>query len=740
MKLFYSLLMIGILTYTSAHSAEVLKGQVLDENEEPVIGANVHWAGTRKGTSTDVDGLFQLEKGEKEESLVTSYVAYQNDTTRIQSTFFPVRIQLKSEAFLNEIVISQRKMSTISSRISTLQTQQITRDELSRAACCNLAESFETNPSVDVAYTDAATGARQIRLLGLSGTYVQMLTENFPNFRGVASSYGLDYVPGPWLESIYVSKGTSSVKNGYEALAGQINVEFKKPKRTADVFAANVFAGDNERYEVNLDGTALLSNELSSTLLAHISTEEKEFDENHDGFLDTPLKRQLNLMNRWEYSKGGYISQFGARFLAEDRTGGQVKNAIAPPDSLYKIKLETYRVEGFAKNGYILNQENNESVALILSGSYHQQQSGYGFRPYNVYETNLYGNLIYEREFTKMHRISTGLSMNYDLYNENYILHMGVAPGTPKETATNEEVVTGGYLEYTFNKDDKLIVLAGLRADYSDRYDWFVTPRLHLKYNFTDWMHLRASAGKGFRTTHVLAENNFYLGSSRKMNIEDNLKMEEAWNYGANLSFYIPLFGKELMINSEFYYTDFKNQVVVDVDSDPHAVSFYNLKGDSYSFNFQMEATYPFFTGFTLTAAYRKTKVKTTYGGVLKDKPFTNDYKGLLTASYQTPMRKWQFDVTSQFNGGGRLPDPDKTNPLWEERFDSFVVLNAQATKFFRNWSVYVGSENLLDFVQKNPIINPENPYGNDFDTSLVWGPLHGRKLYAGLRYNIPRL
>lgn len=739
MKTIYFLFIL-FLFFSPVYATGIINGQVLDENEEPVAGVNIHWAGTQIGTSTDENGLFRIQQEESSNRLVASYVGYLNDTVQVRNPLFPVRIKLSNQLELDEVVVSRRKQSTLTSRITTLQTLQITQDELYRAACCNLAESFETNPSVDVSYSDAATGARQIKLLGLSGTYVQMLTENFPNFRGVASLYGLDYIPGPWLESIFVSKGTSSVKNGYEALAGQINVEFKKPKANADVFSANLFAGDNGRYEANVDATALFTPHLSSTLLAHFSTEEKEYDMNHDGFLDTPLKRQLNLMNRWEYKKGKYISQFGARFVTEDRTGGQTKDALMPADSLYRIKLDSYRLEGFAKNGYILNQARNESVALILSGSYHQQESAYGFRPYDVYETNLYGSLIYERDLSKMHRISTGLSINYDLFNENYLLNLHAPAGEPKISARDEETVSGAYLEYTFNYLDKFILLAGLRADYSNQFDWFVTPRLHLKYNVTDWMHLRASAGKGFRNTRVLPENNYYMASSREIVIDQDLKMEEAWNYGANISFYLPLFGKELTLHTEYYYTDFNHQVVVDVDSNPYQVHFYNLNSDSYSTNFQVEASYPFFKGFTLTAAYRETDVKTTYKGVLRDKPFNNDYKALVTASYQTPMRKWQFDVTSQFNGGGRMPDADKVNPHWEDRFDSFVVLNAQVTKFFKNWSVYIGAENLLDFVQDNPVVNAQDPYSREFDTTLVWGPLHGRKIYAGLRYNIPRL
>jgi outer membrane receptor protein involved in Fe transport len=358
---------------------------------------------------------------------------------------------------------------------------------------------------------------------------------------------------------------------------------------------------------------------------------------------------------------------------------------------------------------------------------------------------NLYANLMYETNFSPMHRVSAGLSLNYDRFDETYNLFyadpdMNYFDHPKAVNDKTKETVAGAYVEYTFNKDDKFILLAGLRGDYSSQYDFFVTPRLHLKYNFTDWLHLRASAGKGFRTAHVLPENNFYLASSRSFNIAENPDQEEAWNYGVNLGFYVPVAGKELVLNVEWYYTDFVKQVVVDVDTDPRTISLYNLDGKSYSSSFQFEASYPFFRGFTLTAAYRTMDAKTTYNGVLRKKPFTGDYKGLITASYQTPLRKWQFDVTSQFNGGGRMPDADKTNPLWSNSFDSFVILNAQVSKFFRTWSIYAGSENLLDFMQKHPVISPGSPWERDFDATMIWGPLHGRKFYIGARWNLPRI
>ncbi|MCC8154285.1 MAG: TonB-dependent receptor, partial [Tannerellaceae bacterium] len=632
--------------------AAPVKGYVTDDTNDIIIGANVYWKGTQQGTTTNIDGYFELEQIEGISELIISYIGYTTETVQVTDTSEPLRITLKEEVALQEVVVSERKMGTIASRTAVLQTQKITFDELCRAACCNLAESFETNPSVDVSYADAATGARQIKLLGLSGTYVQMLTENYPNFRGAASLYGLDYVPGPWMESIQVSKGTSSVKNGYEALAGQINVEFKKPP-TADIYSGNLFVSDAGRFEVNSDASWHINENLSTGLLVHYSNDKQEHDANDDGFLDTPLTEQVNLMNRWYHKVDNYVSQYGVRYLHENRTGGQAIKHHNFPDP-YRINLNTNRAELFTKQAYIIDTEKVESVALILSGSYHEQKSMYDRTPYNVYQDNVYASLLYEKEFTPRHSLSTGLSLNYDSFAENI-----TTTARGREVFNRKETIPGAYTQYTFNLDNKLILLAGVRGDYSTLYDFFITPRVHIKYNPSDWFHIRASAGKGYRTANVLAENNFLLSSSRVMEIADNLDQEEAWNTGLNLSFYIPLFGKELALTGEWYYTGFRKQVVVDMDTDPHAVRFYNLDGKSYSNSYQIEASYPFFRGFTLTAAYRYTDAKTDYkdpaGHIERlKKPLVSDNKGLVTASYQTPLKKWQFDLTGQFKGGGR--------------------------------------------------------------------------------------
>ena len=664
-----------------------------------------------------------------------------NDTIKVKGNDETEEILVNGDVEIDEVVVVERRKGLTKSRSSVTNVDIISSAELARAACCNLGESFTTNPSVDVSYSDATTGAKQIKLLGLSGTYVQMLTENIPNYRGTAAPFSLGYIPGPWMESIQVSKGSSSVKNGYEAITGQINVEFKKPQSTQSV-NVNLYANTKQKYEANFDANIHLNERLSTSLLGHYENGNKAHDDNEDGFLDMPKVEQYHFQNRWAWMGDHYVFQASIQAMKEDRTSGQDSHSHTEESTsstgteLYQIGIETERYEAFTKNAYIFNKEKSTNVALILAGSLHKQDASYGYKLYNVNQKNAYVSLMFETTFDKHNSLSTGLSLNYDYYDQEYRLDNETETTPTKDT--EKETVPGAYIQYTYNWEGKLILMGGLRIDHSNLYGTFVTPRAHIKYAPNEYVNLRASVGKGYRTNHVLAENNYLLASGRKVSIEADLEQEEAWNYGISSSFYLPLCGKTLNINMEYYYTNFLHQMVIDLDSDPHAVQFKNLEGDSYSHTFQVEASYPFFKGFTLTAAYRLTDVKTTYNGELKERPLTSKYKGLLTASYQTPLGLWQFDVTFQLNGGGRMPTPyttDEDTPSWDTRYKAYGQLSAQITRWFRHWSIYVGGENMTNFKQKDPIVSASDPWSTNFDSTLVWGPVHGAIYYLGIRY-----
>lgn len=647
---------------------------------------------------------------------------------------------------LKEVTIVSRKAGT--ARLSGVMNGSIiNQDELFKAACCNLGESFTTNPSVDVNYSDAATGAKQIKLLGLSGTYVQMMTENLPNFRGAAAPFSLGYVPGPWMKSIQVSKGASSVKAGYESITGQINVEYLKADEEEGV-TGNLYGDTDNKFEANAAGNIHLNKNLTTEVLTHYENRWGANDMNMDGFKDMPNVLQYNLQNRWIYKSPHYMLRAGISLISEHRRGGQTLGEVEDDmkqmilnhvgdNGLYSIDIQSKRYEAYMKHAFIINQEHGTNIALMATGSMQEEDALYGHKTYYVNEKNVYASLMFEHNFNKQHNLSTGVSLNHDYFGQRYRLTNII---DDNKTRDNEkETVPGIYAQYTYNLNDRLIVMAGLRADHSSVYGNFVTPRFHVKWQINDIIGFRASVGKGYRSVHALAENNFLLASSRALVIDD-LKQEEAWNYGISTQMNIPLFGQTLKLNAEYYYTDFINQAIIDYDSNVHEVHIANLDGKSYSHVFQIDATYPLFKGMTLTAAYRRNYVKETYNGVRMDKPLLSKYKGLVSASYKTPLGLWQFDVTMQLNGGGRLPQnytlADGTES-WAKDFHSYGLLSGQITRWFRHFSIYIGGENLTGYKQKNPVVDAMNPWGSQFDTNMIWGPINGAMGYIGIRVNL---
>ena len=657
---------------------------------------------------------------------------------------------------IEEVQVVQRRKGTVKSRTDAFDTQRINSEELCRAACCNLSEAFETSASVDVAYADAATGAKQIRLLGLNGTYVQLIQENTPAVRGLAQNFGLEYIPGPWMSSIQVSKGTSSVINGYEATSGQINVELLKPQIQSPL-AVNLMFNSDLMAEANISGgwkiesrkQKVESRKLYTGILAHYGQNFMAMDGNHDSFMDMPKTINANLANRWFYKQGNYTFQAFVRGLYDRRRAGQFADTIANP---YHINLNTWRVEGFVKNGYVFDEETGSSVALITAVSYHDLNNDYGLRNWKANQLNAYLNAIYQGNFEGRgeidndHRLSAGISVNFDKYGET----LNILP----DNLNRWEVVPGIFAEYSLKYDEKLSLVAGVRADYSTRYGFFVTPRMNIRYTPWEWWTLRASVGLGYRSPNVIADNAFILPSSRTIHITDKIEQERAVNSGISTTFYIPLGSKELQLSGEYYYTHFLNSAIVDLDQDPHGVYIYNqsdLKGaKSFAHSAQIEATIEVLRGWTWTAAFRWTDIKQTTIGAdgiarLREKALSNRYKGVITTSYQTPLKKWQFDVTAQFNGVGRMPDGftafgdlrggyGAPKPLsW------YPQLMAQVTKYWKTCSLYVGAENMTNFKQDQPIIDSFNPFGPNFDASMVCGPTTGWKVYVGFRYELEK-
>jgi hypothetical protein len=736
----------------------------------PITGANVYWVGANKSSISDTKGNFQLsENGINDLRLVVMFVGYKCDTIEVKKDQNYIEIQLHpTDKQLKELEIKDKVGDSYFSKINSRKVQVVTTGEIYRAACCNLAESFETNASVDVSYSDAITGAKQIQLLGLSGIYSQIQTENIPAVRGMASSFGLNYIPGSWMESIQISKGTSSVINGYESITGQINVEYKKPA-TADKLFVNVYANGNDKLEGNLNIAHKFNTKLSTMLMLHGDDFQNKFDRNNDNFMDIPKLNTINVFNRWDYiDPGKFVSRFGIKYLEEDRSGGTMNfnknnfvldtSAINKGTESYGFEIKTKRTEAFWKNGIMFKDKPYKSVALILSAVDHDQSGFFGVNNYNGNERSFYANFIYSSIIGNTNnKFTTGLSYLLDDYIENYhqtnfIYDYQVTGGTSDhdiftvnhltDTLYNwnkKESVPGAYFEYTYNYLEVFSLIAGVRADYSSIYGAFLTPRMNLRYALNETTTLRGSAGLGYRSPDVVSENLSLLASQRSIDIVDKLKQEEAFNTGINLVKEFKLFKKKAQLDIDVYHTDFINQAILDLDSLPTTAFIYNLKGKSYANSYQVQLTYEPIKRFSILMAYRINDVKTTIDGKLQQKPFVNKYKGLVTLSYATNLKKWQFDLTSQFNGSSYLPDQSKI-PVQLRRPDKtpqYVILNVQITKRFKEFDAYVGCENLANYTQKDPITEPSTPYHTYFDSMMVWGPITGRLIYAGLRLEI---
>lgn len=733
-----------ILSFTTfsltAQDATHIKGSVVDEEGAPLPSANVYWLGTFTHTTTNEEGIFTLPRTEKSSKVIISSMGFRSDTIPISTDIAELKVTLHSlEMEEVEVVAFQRGRSR--SKLSAGNQERINMGELLRAACCSLGESFTTNPSVDVSTTDAATGSKQIKLLGLSGKYVQMQTENIPNFRGVSSPFALGYIPGTWIESIQVSKGAASVKNGFESMTGQINVEYRKPN-TERYLDGNFYLDQGLRAEGNLIGNYQFGKHWSTALLTHIEDRSLPHDSNKDSFIDMPLQRQYNVMNRWTYKGGHTMLQAGFLYLYENRRSGQLGHLHKSPLDRYQIGIQNHRTEAFTKVAHSFDDENGSNIALILDAGKQKMNSFYGLKTLDIEQNNLYASLIFETQWQGKHALSSGLSWQYDAWHQASQIES--RKGLTPHKSTFFESVPGVYTQYTYTPNGHLTLMGGIRADYSNLHGFFVTPRLHVRYSPIEYTNVRFSVGKGYRTQRVLTENYHLLASSRQLIITEGADQlqESSWNFGLSNSWEIPLWKeKKLDLNLEYYYTRFDNRVVMDMDKNPHEVHFYPLNdGLSFSHTFQIDAAYKLLKDLDITAAFRYTDVRTTTNNLLQQEPLSSLFKSMLSLSYKTPLRRWQGDVTLSLNGGGRMPTPyllaDGTSS-WKPHFPTYPMLSAQITRFFPKWSIYLGAENMTNFQQPTPIIDAHNPWGPNFDASMVWGPTEGIMVYMGIRFNI---
>ena len=676
---------------------------------------------------------------------------------------------------LDAAVFVSRQAGNYLSKGKEIRTEVISAAGLCKMACCNLAESFENSASVTVGYSDAVTGARQIRLLGLSGVYTQMLDENRPVMRGLSAPFGLSYIPGQWLESIQIAKGASSVINGVESMTGQINVEHRKPTDEKPLFI-NAAVMSDTKMDFNIASSLQMGYKWSTVILGHVSGNVSPHDMNGDNFLDEPKMLQFNLANRWLYqADNGVQVRFGVRALQDSRLGGQMlkgedgqhvfydkDNYIWNPYQLDKGQINPWgsdimnrSVNGYLKVGVPLSESNSQNIAMVLDYGYQDMDSWFGATKYLADQHSVFGNLLYQNELNESHKFTLGLSATYDRYNEDFLrqIWFEALPNVSKFDNPMTRLANAGVFgEYTYHAGDKFTAIVGMRGDWYKKSATELTgrfsPRVTLKYMPVEEIVIRANGGRGVRYSTPLIDNIgvFSTGKFFKGDYAEHI-LEDAWTMGGNITYYLP-FGasSNTYFSFDYFRTQFAQQMVVDYEHFANTIDFYALNGKrSYTDNYQLDFSVDPVERFNITATFRYTNAKIELAGRgLVEKPMTSRFKGVLNLQYATNLNKWIFDFTASLNGSCRVYDFMKTvkdsdgNLLYANgRTPVYPMLYAQVTRRFKGWDVYVGAENLTNFTQKDAIIGWSDPRMSYFDASCIWGPLMGIKAHAGFRFTL---
>jgi outer membrane receptor for ferrienterochelin and colicin len=650
-----------------------------------------------------------------------------------------------SQEKLNEVKVETNQKGIQKSLKKVSNVTVVSSKELLKAACCNLAESFETNPSIDVNFSDALTGTKQIKMLGLTSPYILIAEENIPSVRGASQAYGLSFTPGTWVESIQITKGAGSVVNGFESISGQINTELIKPKNDIPFFL-NFYGATEGRFELNTHFNHQISDKWASSFYIHGNTRTIKNDMNNDGFLDNPLGKQLNLVSRWQYSnpEKGWVSFFNFKYMNDQKQTGEL--AFNPEvDKLttnyWGSEINTKRFDFTSKIGYVFKGMPFQSIGIQNAFSSHNQDSYFGLRSYSIFQKSYYSNLIFNSIITNTkNKFSTGVNFTLDQYSEFF--------STTDFSRIDNSI--GAFFEYTYDSMNKLSFILGSRVDYHNRLGVFYTPRLHVRYNPWEKSVIRFSLGRGKRAANIFAENQHLFGSSRAFSILDTdgkiygLNPEIAWNYGISFTQNFKLFTKSADVSLDIYRTDFQNQAVVDVMQSPQEVLFYNLKGNSYATSFQFDFNLEIIKHFNLRTSYKYYDIATDYLSGTFQRPLQAKHRFFMNLEYATHIvdkgKQWKFDFTLNWLGKQQLPFT-LTNPQIDQLpafSPSFNVLNTQITRTFSSvFEMYIGGENIGNYKQQNAILGANNPFGNTFDTSIVYAPVFGQMYYVGLRYKI---
>lgn len=734
-----------LLSVTLTLQAQTLTGIIQDEHGERLPGATISWKNTTQGVIADMDGNFEIDRIEGQSTLVINFVGYETTEVEVAPGLKNLNITLEGSHHLETVEVTGQASDHAFSTLGNRNIETIGHGELRKSACCSLAESFETNASVDVTYSDAITGTKEIQMLGLRGVYTQFLTEKRPALNGLASPYALEYIPGTWLESIQIAKGAGSVESGFSAIAGQINAELMKPWEDNPLFV-NLFGSTMSRGEANVHLNKAVNANLSTGLLLHGSFTQNQIDHDDDSFLDTPNKELLTGLYRLYYVTPEWETQLNVQAVRDRRTGGQIVPEGAT-GNFFTTSQQASRIDAFGKVAYNGLPNEGQGIGFIWNYAWHDVTSRFGRNTHVGTQHTLYGNLLFKTPLfgSTDHKLATGLNVQMDDFDE--LLN--------DTDISRQESTVGGYAEYSFHPEiescstpdfwwQRFGFIAGIRYDYHNQFGPMVSPRLSAKYNFSEESIVRLSLSKGFRSANIIAENYSILATNRTFEIETPLNLEEAWTAGLNFTYNFDFLADRATIAFDAFRTSFQNQIVMDVEADYNKVYFFNLDGPSYSNSIVTTFSFKPVKQLEAKVAYKFTDVKMTFLDGLRERPLVARHRGLVTLGYETLNKRWMVNVISQIVGPQRLPDnsqiPQALLTYHPEYSPTYATFNAQVTRVLRpNFEIYVGGENLTNYRQHHPIIGFTDPFGEYFNGMQVYAPTMGAVGYVGIRWWIDK-
>jgi len=721
------------------HSQEYVTGKITDENNTPLINTSVHWMNTNMGTITNNQGLFKIKNLDTvEKKLIISFIGYQNDTIIINDIYDIGAISLKPINSLKTIDLKENKTGTYIDKNNAIKTEIITKEELTKAACCDLAGCFETQISVESKTTNIITNTKELSVLGLSGTYNQILLDGLPIIYGATYTYGVSAIPGTLIENIYISQGLASVLQGTESISGQINIQLKEYQES-EKFFINLYANSFNAKQINIDYNYKV-NKWKNILSFHSSQPAKIIDHNNDNFLDLPQTTKYSIYNKWTYgleNNDGIYSSITFRYLDEERIGGEID--FNPKENLgdtinYGQKITFQQPELHLRSSYNFN---NNAILLHSALTQHKQKSFFGTTKYLVDQINYYFKLGYSTQWNN-HRLESGFSFKSLIIDERIELNNNFNHTYGGEYSKNEKI-PGLFIENTFKWQENIELITGFRLDNHNIHGWMHTPRMLLKYNFSENTIGRFSCGSGWKTINLFTEYINILGSNENIIIGNDLQPEKSTNFGFNFLHAIYLDKIELQFIFDAYKTLFSNQIFPDYESDPQLIIIDNFQDKSESNSLQAEIGIEIIDEIGIKLAYNYLDVFRNHNNHKHRLPFISKHHILNTFSYKPIDKKWHFDFNIHWFGRKKLQNTDN-NPVEYQRpeySNPYSMVNAQFTQNIKNLDFYIGCENILNFTQENPIISAENPFGPYFNISNVWGPVKGREAYIGLRLKL---